>query len=128
MISCLAYCIDKELYKAIDYLREQVRVLVEHQEKQDKRIILTNSQRMRIAAKAKRLSRKMLEQCTELFTPDTVIGWYNKLIAKKYDGSANRGKVGRPPITAEIVKLVIKFKKENPRWGYEKIKDQIEYL
>ena len=51
MITCIAYCADKELYKAIDYLREQVRVLVEHQEKQNKRIILTNSQRMRIAAK-----------------------------------------------------------------------------
>jgi len=128
LVDCIAYCIDKELYKAIDYLREQVRVLVEHQEKQNKRIILTNSQRMRVAAKAKRLSRKMLEQCTELFTPDTVISWYNKLIAEKYDGSANRGKVGRPKITAEIVKLVIKFKKENPRWGYQKITDQIEYL
>ena len=28
LVTCLAYCIDKELYKAIDYLREQVRVLV----------------------------------------------------------------------------------------------------
>jgi len=82
LVGDIAYCIDKELYKAIDYLREQVRVLIEHQEKQNKRIILTNSQRMRIAAKAKRLSRKMLEQCTELFTADTVIRWYNKLIAE----------------------------------------------
>ena len=128
LVGCIAYCIDKELYKAIDYLREQVRVLVEHQEKQNKRIILTNSQRMRVAAKAKRLSRKMLEQCTELFTADTVIRWYNKLIAEKYDGSSNRGKVGRPPITPEIVNLVIKFKTANPRWGYQKITDQIEYL
>ena len=32
LITYLAYCIDKELYKAIDYLREQVRVLVEQQE------------------------------------------------------------------------------------------------
>ncbi len=32
----LAYCIDKELYKAIDYLREQVRVLLEQQEKQNR--------------------------------------------------------------------------------------------
>jgi hypothetical protein len=64
----LAYCIDKELYQAIDYLREQVRVLVEHQEKHR----LNNRQRIRIAAKAKRLSRKMLEQCTELFTSDTM--------------------------------------------------------
>lgn len=83
---------------------------------------------MRIAAKAKRLSRKMLEQCTELFTPDTVMRWFNKLISEKYDGSSKRGKVGRPPITPEIVSLVIKFKKENPRWGYEKITNQIEYL
>ena len=128
LVGCIAYCVDKELYKAIDYLREQVRVLVEHQAKQDKRIILTNRQRMRIAAKAKRLSRKMLEQCTELFTADTVMRWYQKLIAEKYDGSCHRGKVGRPQITNEIVALVIRFKEENPRWGYQKITDQIEYL
>jgi hypothetical protein len=128
LVGCIAYCVDKELYKAIDYLREQVRVLVEHQEKQNKRIILTNSQRMRIAAKAKRLSRKMLEQCTELFTADTVMRWYHKLIAEKYNGSCNRGKVGRPQIPPEVVALVIKFKEGNPRWGFQKITDQIEYL
>ncbi len=58
--NCLAYCIDKKLYKAIDYLWEQVRVLVEHQEKQDKRIRLTNNQRMRVAAKAKRLKPQLM--------------------------------------------------------------------
>ncbi|MFC1795205.1 helix-turn-helix domain-containing protein [Planctomycetota bacterium] len=124
----LAYCIDKELYHAIDYLREQVRVLVEHQEKQDKRILLTNSQRMRVAAKAKRLSRKMLEQCTELFTADTIMRWYRELVAQKYDGSENRTSPGRPQIGQEIVSLVIRFKEENPRWGYQKIRDQVVYL
>jgi len=128
LITCLAYCIDKELYKAIDYLREQVRVLVEHQEKENKRILLTNNQRMRVAAKAKRLSRKMLEQCTELFTPDTIMCWYRKLIAEKYDGSQSRTYAGRPQILQEIVDLVIRFKQENPRWGYKKIRDQIVYL
>ncbi len=128
LITYLAYCIDKELYKAIDYLREQVRVLVEQREKQNKRILLTNSQRMRVAAKAKRLSRRMLERCTVLFTADTIIGWYNKLIAEKYDGSQHRTSPGRPGITEEIVNLVIKFKEENPRWGYKKIRDQIVYL
>ncbi|MEE9566485.1 MAG: hypothetical protein V3W17_03205, partial [Desulfobacteria bacterium] len=60
LASCVAYCINKELYKAIDYLKAQVEVLIEQQEKQNKRILLTNSQRMRVAAKAKKLSRKML--------------------------------------------------------------------
>lgn len=128
LISCLAYCIDKELYKAIEYLKAQVEVLIEHQEKQNKRILLTNKQRMRVAAKAKRLSRKMLEQCTVLFTADTVMRWYQKLIAEKYDGSQKRKSPGRPQITQEIVNLVIRFKQENPRWGYKKIRDQIVYL
>jgi len=117
LITCLAYCIDKELYKAIDYLKEQVRVLVEHQEKENKRIRLTHSQRMRVAAKAKRLSRKMLERCTELLTPDTIMRWHRKLIAEKYDGSKHREYKGRPTITEEIVNLVIRFKAENPRWA-----------
>ena len=53
---------------------------------------------------------------------------YNKLIAQKYDGSKNSTKVGRPRITDEIIALVIKFKEENPRWGYQKITDQIIYI
>ena len=128
LITYLAYCIDKELYKAIDYLPEQVRVLIEHQEKQNKRILLTNRQRMRLAAKVKRVSRKMLEQCTELFTPGTIMRWYGKLIAEKCDGSQNRTYAGRPPILQEVVDLVIRFKQENPRWGYKKIGDQVCYL
>lgn len=126
--TCLAYCIDKELYRAIDYLREQVRVLVEQQEKQKKRILLSNSQRMRVAAKAKRLSRRMLERCTELFTPDTIMRWHRQLIAEKYDGSQSRSYGGRPPIAEEVVELVIRFKQENPRWGYKNIRDQVVYL
>ena len=47
---------------------------------------------------------------------------------EKYDGSKNRTKVGRPRIREEIVNLVIQFKEENPRWGYQKITDQIVYL
>ncbi len=61
LVGCIAYCIDKELYKAIDYLREQVRVLVEHQEKQNKRIILTDHQRMRIPTEA--LQNDSAERC-----------------------------------------------------------------
>ncbi len=29
LISCLAHCIDKELYKAIDYLRDRIKAIVE---------------------------------------------------------------------------------------------------
>jgi len=28
MVTCLAYCLDKEFWKAIEYLKEQVKVLI----------------------------------------------------------------------------------------------------
>ena len=103
-------------------------MLVEYQEKQNNRIKLTNKQRVRIAAKAKKLSKKMLDDCTLLFSADTILGWYRKLIAQKYDGSENRRNADRPQLASQVIDLVIKFKKENPRWGYQKITDQINYL
>lgn len=67
LINYLSYCINKELYQAIEYLKTQDDVLLEQQEKQNKRILLTNNQRIRLAAKARQLRRKMLDQCTVLF-------------------------------------------------------------
>ncbi|MBP7054071.1 MAG: helix-turn-helix domain-containing protein, partial [Phycisphaerae bacterium] len=96
--------------------------LKEQQEK-DKRILLNDRQRIRLAAKAKRLTRELLEVTTVLFTPETVLGWYRRLIAQKYDGSENCKNPGRPRISQEIIDLVIRFKKENPHWGYTRIRD-----
>jgi len=127
LVTCLAYCVDRELWKAIDYLKEQVRVLKEQQEK-EKRILLNDRQRIRLAAKAKRLTRELLEATTVLFTPDTILGWYRKLIARKYDGSENCKNPGRPKLSQEISDLVIRFKKENPHWGYTRIRDYIVHL
>jgi hypothetical protein len=81
IITCLAYCIDKELYKAIEYLKEQIRVLKELQEK-DKRILLNDNQRIRLARKAKELTSKLLEETSLLFSPDTILGWYQNLSPK----------------------------------------------
>ncbi len=127
LITCLAYCIDQELYRAIDYLKEQVRVLLEQQEK-DKRILLNNTQRRRLAAKARKLTRKLLEETTILFTLATILGWYRKLIAQKYDSSTNHNHVGRPRVSQEIVRWILKIKKENMAWGSQKICDYLVNL
>jgi putative transposase len=83
---------------------------------------------MRLATKAKRLTRELLEQTTVLFAPDTILASYRKLIAQKYDGSKNRQGPGRPQISQEIDDLVIRFKEESPRWGYTRIRDYLVYL
>ena len=53
--------------------------------------------------------------------PDTILGWYRKLIANKFDGSRFRRRVGRPKVDEEIERLVVRMAKENPSWGYDRI-------
>ena len=60
-------------------------------------------------------------------TPDTLLRWHRQLIAKKYDGSGKRG-VGRPRVDAEIEELVLRFARENPRWGYTRIRGSLSNL
>ena len=49
--------------------------------------LVTDDPRRRLAVKGKALGRKLLGEVGSLVTPDTILGWYRKLIAKKYDSS-----------------------------------------
>ena len=103
---------------ALDYLREENRILRE--QLGGRRVRLNDDQRRRLAAKAKRLGRRVLEDVAGLVTPDTLMAWHRRLIAQKYDGSGNRGP-GRPPTAAEIQSLVVRMAEENRDWGYRRI-------
>jgi hypothetical protein len=68
------------------------------------------------AAKAKKLSRRILEQVATIVTPATLLAWHRKLIAQKYDGTAFRAP-GRPRTAANITQLVVRFANENRKLG-----------
>jgi len=78
--------------QAIDYLREENRVLRE--QLGGRRSRLNDDQRRRLAARAKGLGRKLLEEVATIVTPATLLAWHRKLIAQKYDGSGKRGPGG----------------------------------
>jgi len=103
---------------AIDYLREENRVLKE--QLGCRRLRLNDDQRRRLAAKAKRLGRRILAEVASIVTPETLLAWHRKLIAHKYDGTAQRGP-GRPRTAGEIEALVVRMAKENRDWGYRRI-------
>jgi putative transposase len=67
------------------------------------------------------LGRKALRELTTIVTPDTILRWHRMLVAKKWDYSENRKSVGRPRIRQVIVDLILRFAKENPPWGYDRI-------
>jgi hypothetical protein len=72
-----------------------------------------------LAEIAQRLGRKALEELWAVAKPDTLLAWYRKLIANKFDGSRIRQRVGRPRIDEEAERLVVQMAKENPSWGYD---------
>jgi hypothetical protein len=110
--------VDQELLLRNEYLVAENRIL-KAQLKTPVR--LTDAERMTLAEIAHRLGRKALEDVANVVKPDTLMGWYRRLIAGKYDGSKFRRYPGRPRIDSEIEQLVVRMAKENTGWGYDRI-------
>ena len=52
---------------------------------------------------------------------DTILAWYRKLVARKFDGSKQRTALGRPRIGRELKDLVVQLAQSNSGWGYDQI-------
>jgi len=74
-----------------------------------------------LAEIAHRLGWKALEHLATIAKPDTLLVWYRKLIANKFDGSKFRKSWGRPRGDEETEQLGVRMAKGNPGWGYDRI-------
>ena len=110
--------VDQELLLRNEYLAAENRIL-KAQLKTPLR--LTDAERMTLAEIAHRLGRKALEDVANVVKPDTLLGWYRRFIARKFDGSKSRRYPGRPRIDDEIEQWVVRMAKENSDWGYDRI-------
>ena len=126
LAAILAGWVNREQQQRIEYLRTENQVLKEKLGK--KRILLNDDQRRRLAVQGKILGRKVLAEMATLFTPDTILRWHRLLVAQKWDYSDKRATVGRPATSAEVVALVLRFARENPTWGYDRIADALANL
>ena len=117
--------VNRSQLEVIAYLKAENRVLRE--QLGNKRLLFTDAQRRRLAAKAKLVGRRGLFEIETLVTPDTLFRWYQTLIAQKYDGSAVR-KPGRPKTADEIEKLIVQMARDNPGWGYTRIRGALYNL
>jgi len=60
-------------------------------------------------------------------TPDTILRWYRKLVAKKDDGSKTR-RPGRPCTKPDIAAIVVRMANENATWGSTRIRGGLQSL
>jgi transposase InsO family protein len=91
-----------------------------------RRVRFTDDQRRRLAVKGRRLGRRVLRQVATIVTPDTILRWHRRLIARKWT-FASKGP-GRPGVMKEIASLILRMATENPRWGYRRIQDALKNL
>jgi putative transposase len=110
--------INQELLLKNEYLAAENRILRAHL---PARLRLSDPERSTLADIGKRLGRKALAQVACVAKPDTILAWYRKLIAKKFDGSKHRRYPGRPPIEPKLEELIVKMARENSGWGYDRI-------
>src|SRR5467141_2075920 len=111
--------------EVISYLIEENRVLREQMG--NRRLKFNDDQRRRLAAKAKKLGRKMLGQVATIAAPETLLTWHRKLIAENRAGSPCRTP-GRHPTRKEIAALAVRMAEENRSWGYRRIQGALANL
>lgn len=89
LLISLAGYLSQQQQEVIDYLQEENRV--PHEQLGSRRLRLNDNQRRRLAVRAKKLGRRVLHKLAIIVTPETLLAWHRKLIARKYDGSKHRG-------------------------------------
>jgi transposase InsO family protein len=126
LIAMVTGWIQRHQQQVITYLQEENRIL--KAQLGGRRLRLTDTERRRLAALAHPLGRTRLEEVATIATPDTLLRWYHRLIAQKFDGSKQRRQCGRPRIAEEVEQLIVRMAEENPTWGYRRIQGALANL
>ena len=110
--------VDQELLLRNEYLVAENRIL---KSQLKGRLKLSDVERTKLGEIGHRLGRKALGEVAATALPDTILAWYRRLIARKFDGSQARRAPGRPRIDGEVEQLIVRMADENRSWGYDRI-------
>ena len=101
-------------------LRQQIKVL----SRTVGRTKLQRRERVLLAAFSRLLPRERWGSF--LVTPQTLLRWHRELVRRKWTYKKEVG--GRPRLDPAIAALILQLARENPRWGYMRIKGELQKL
>ena len=87
MLAYITGTVDQELLLRNEYLAAENRIL---RAQINGRLWLSDAEKKTLADIGHRLGRKVLEDVANAAKPDTLMGWYRKLVARKFDGAKSR--------------------------------------
>jgi transposase len=63
-----------------------------------------------------------------LVTPDTILRWHRDIVRRRQAARSKRGRTGRPATRRTVRALVLRLARENPEWGYRRIRGELAGL
>ena len=118
-VIAMGHASEGELRAEVLVLRRQVQVL----ERQIKRVRWEPGDRLILASMRERLPRSAWAGL--LVRPATVLGWHRELVRRRWVAYTRRPRIGRPPLAEEVRQLIVQMARENPRWGYFRIRGEL---
>jgi hypothetical protein len=103
-------------------LRHEVRVL----RRQGKRTPWRAADRLLLAALSRCAPRT--DWWRFPVRPETLVRWHRDLVRRKWAAFGRRRGLGRPPLAPELRALILRLARENPRWGYQRIRGELRKL
>jgi transposase InsO family protein len=100
ILACVTGTVDQELLARNEYLAAENRIM---KAQLKGRLKLSDAERGALGEIGRRLGRKVLADIATVAQPDTILGWYRKLVARK------------------VEELIIRMASENRGWGYDRI-------
>src|SRR5215813_9547874 len=71
------------------------------------------------------LGRQLPASALSLVRPATILGWHRALVRRRWSAFGRRRSPGRPPLPAQCRELVLRLARENPLWGYVRIRGEL---
>src|SRR5215211_7211505 len=85
---------------------------------------IERSDRALLATLSRALPRR--RWATFSVSPQTVLRWHRQLVSRRW--TYPRVKPGRPPLERPRRELILRFARENPQWGYQRIAGELRQL
>jgi hypothetical protein len=87
LLAYITGTVDEEILLRNEYLATENRIL---RGQLKGRLRLTDGERRTLAEIGKRLGRQALAEVATLVSPETILAWHRRLVARKFDGSKKR--------------------------------------
>jgi hypothetical protein len=100
-------------------LRHEVRVL----RRQVQRPHWRPGDRLLLAALSRRVARG--ERWRFPVRPETLLHRHRALVRRKWAAFGRRRGPGRPPLAPAVRDLILRLARENPRWGYQRLRGEL---